>query len=165
MKTQGTSKFVTELITDWLKQIRDPAQLDSFEKLIADRRKSLAVETDAERNAKLVGHLKDCKYGDVLYLMKPLPKPTRHLNTKAVFTKYSEDMNRLKCKFYAWQPRKKLLWVTVPWKTDARKDEVNFKCLHVSDIHRLQPSRTEAETRLKLQHRARNNAPTNAKFV
>ena len=75
MKRQGTSKFVSDLVTTWLKEIRDPATLDAFEKLIVERRAMLMIETDNERNAKLVSHLKDCKHGDVLHLMKPLPKP------------------------------------------------------------------------------------------
>ena len=150
MKTQGTSKFVSELVTTWLKEIRDPAVLDSFEKLIADRRKSLAVETDAERNEKLIEALARCKYGDVLYLMKPLPIDNM-IATKKDMEKYMSFDSREKCKFYAWQPRKKLLWIMVPWKTKRSSDGRNLIMLKVPNIHKFQPSRTEASTRIKLQ--------------
>jgi hypothetical protein len=147
VKRQGTSKFVTELVTNWLKEIRDPATLDDFEKMIKERRAMLMIETEDERKEKIIAHLKDCKQGDTLYLVKPLPRPAAIVTTAA--KKYADDANRMQCKFYQWQPRKKILWVYVPWTTKRQHYKKNFVKLEIRDIKRLEPSRTEAEIRLK----------------
>ena len=151
MKRQGTSKFVTELVTNWLKEIRDPATLDAFEKLIDERRGMLMIETDAVRKTKILDALKNCKSGDVLHLMHALPKPAAIVTTAQ--KQYREEIMRMKCKFHQWQPRKKILWVTVPWPTSRKHYGKNFIKLEVNDIYRLEPSRTEREIRLRLQQR------------
>lgn len=151
MKKQGASKFVTELVTGWLKEIRDPAILDDFEKMIKERRAMLMIETNKERDDRLIADLKKCKSGDTLYLMKPLPQISEKKNSAAKFAKYAHDDNRMKCTFHQWQPRAKRLWVYVPWKTSREHYGKNFILMTVSDIKRLQPSRTETEIRLKQQ--------------
>ena len=151
MKRKGTSKFVAELVTGWLKEIRDPAILDDFEKMIKERRAMLMVETDKDRKERVVADLKKCKPGDILFLMKPLPQISEKRNSAIHFKKYVEDDNRMQCKFWQWQPRKKLLWVTVPWKTGREHYGSNFVVLALRDINRLEPSRTETEIRMKRQ--------------
>jgi len=153
VKRKGTSQFVAELVTNWLKEIRDPDTLDDFEKMIKERRAMLMIETENERSDKLVEDLKQCKFGDTLYLMKPLPMISEKRNSAAKFAKYARDENRMECKFWKWHPRKKMLWVYVPWKTTRKHYDKNFVLLTVSDITRLQPSRTERDIRLKAQQR------------
>jgi len=153
VKRKGTSKFVVELVTNWLKEIRDPAALDDFEKLIRERRAMLMIETDKERKSRLVSDLKNCKTGDTLYLMKPLPQISEKLNPQQKFAKYAHDDNRMQCEFWQWKPRLKDLWVTVPWVTSRKHYGKNFILMSVKDIHRLEPSRTERDIRLQQQRR------------
>lgn len=146
MKRQGTSKFVTELITNWLKEVRNPAVLDDFEKLIKERRAMLMIETQDECNANLIDALTRCKHGDKLYLTQPLPKVLRKFEADDNI-KYREAVNRMTCTFYAYQPRKKLLWVSVPWRTANTDKRGNYIRMKHHDIFRCQPSRTEVELR------------------
>ena len=169
MKRQGTSQFVKELITNWLKEISNPTILDEFEELIKQRRKMLMIIDKDEREMHLLAALKDCKSGDTLYLMKALPKPATSLKTDDAGTrlqkkyatagtrlqkKYAVAENRMQCQFWQWMPRKKILWVTVPWTTSRKiKWGYNFIRLNVRDIKEFEPSRTETDIRLKTQHR------------
>ena len=144
---QGMSVFVSELVTGWLKEIRDPATLNEFDKLIKERRAMLMIETHKEMGDRLVANMKNCKSGQTLFLSKPLPNISEKMNPQQKFAKYLLDDNRMECKFWQWQPRKKLLWVTVPWKTSREHHGQNFILMTVKDIHRLQPGRTEVELR------------------
>ena len=150
MKRQGTSKFVTELITNWLKEIRDPAKLDAFEKLIADRRKSLQIETVDEVAEGVVEALKNCKIGNKIYVVKPLPIKT----TEDDMSNYARmDHTRMECRFWQYHPRKKILWVTVLWPTSREHHGKYFVCMNAKDIKRFLPSRTEPEVRVRNEQR------------
>lgn len=156
MKRKGTSKFVEDLIENWLNEVTDPAVLDQIIAQVEARRKKLLIETSDERDKKLIANLKDYKRGDTLYLLQPFPGsydtgplPARNKATmsKAQLKEYNE---RMRCTFYQWQPRKKRLWVTVPWKTSHQQFGLNFISMSIGNIKKYQPSRTETEIRLRL---------------
>lgn len=152
MKRQGTSKFVAGLIENWLKEIRDPEVLNQIERQVIERKAMLMIETTEEQAQTCIDALPQCKVGDVLHLMHALPVPSLSIqknDKQRAFVR--EDMNRMKCKFHQWQPRRKILWVTVRWTTRRQHYQKNFVKLELRDIQKLQPSRTEREIRLKLQ--------------
>jgi len=152
MKRKGTSKFVAELIENWLKEIRDPDVLNQIEQQVIERKAMLMIETTEQQAQRCIDSLPNCKSGDVLHLMEPLPCPSladQKNDKKRAFVR--EEMNRMKCKFWQWMPRKKILWVTVPWVTRRDNYGKYFLKLEMRDIAKLQPSRTEREIRLKLK--------------
>ena len=150
MKTKGTSKFVRDLLETWLAEIHNMDTLNQLEQQVIDRKAKLMQEQNHQAAADCVEAMKRCKHGDTLYLLKPFPMPSLRLQTSDKNRdKYREDMNRLRCKFWKWHPRAKRLWVTVPWVTSTKKYGKHFIQMTVSDIERLQPSRTEAEIRLR----------------
>ncbi len=153
VKRQGTSKFVRDLVTAWLHEITSPEILDEFEKLITDRRKTLLIETIGEEYAKVVAGLKECKIGNTLYVVKPLPIKT----TEDDMSNYARmEHTRLKCTFWQYKPRKKILWVTVPWPTAQKHHGQNFICLSSHDLKMFKPSRTEVEVRVRNEERRRS---------
>jgi len=159
---RGTSKFVKQLLDEWLKIITDSATLDQIVAQVEARRKQLRIESKEQAVQRLLDEYKllqnEFAPGAVtLNLIKPLsrpedgplppsslmPPPKRQRN------EYKRWQERMQVKFWMWQPRKKRLWVLVAWKTRYTRKGHNFLPLSMKDIKVHQPSRTEADIRLK----------------
>jgi len=127
---------VQELLQEWVSQITSAETLDHLVRVIMKRKKDLHLLSDKEKIARLIATYKDIEYGEVLWLKEPYGIPPAALDPKRR-RKYQ------RVKFYSYQPRKKLLWVTLPW-LPADKRTVPMR---MRDIERYQPSRTEPEIR------------------
>jgi len=160
MNGKGTSKFVKGLLFEWLKIIEDNDTLDQIIEQVEARRKSLRKEQKIERFANLIDQYRQLQkrhaHGTVLYLIKPLPRkdagPLPMQNSKPKVSQRNEMKRyneRMQVKFWQWQPKKKTLWVTVPWKTGIEKYGENFIPMTIRDIKAYQPSRTETDIRLR----------------
>jgi hypothetical protein len=145
-KKQGTSKFVIELLNNWVNEITSEDTLNQLQIAIEARRASLRVEVkdNAVENciAQYQSLHKSKTTGTTLYTIMPLPIK------KGDKSKYARNEQlRMSCTFWQWKPRKKLLWVVVPWQTGRNHFQHEFICLNMADIKRFQPSRTETNIR------------------
>lgn len=147
-KKQGTSKFVIELLNNWVNEITSEDMLNELQVAIEARRASLRVEVldHAVENciAQYESLRKSKTTGTTLHTIMPLPIKT----TEDDMSKYARiEQTRTRCTFWQWQPRKKLLWVTVPWPTGRKHFDHDFICMTMNDIKKFQPSRTETNIR------------------
>lgn len=135
---EPVSEFVEELMKNWIDQIEDTAKLDVIENLICARRFELEQAQTIVIRERLLDEY-DCirktKQAPELYTVKPLPIDRNHWMNKG------KPFDTHVCKFWQWQPRKKLLWVAVDWYTGRSHYGENFLALDLEHIDIYQPSR------------------------
>jgi len=148
MKTK-TSPWVAELLDAWLKDINDNDVLDQFIKQIQKRKAELYRESEAAAFERLFKTYKDLKHGDVVWTIKPLCSAPSPKGNKWKWHKAKVN------KFF---PRKKAMWLQVPWKTKDEKWGKYFIYLTYAELKSFQPSRTEPGLRDKLKSRALETA-------
>jgi hypothetical protein len=144
-----TSPWVAELLDTWLKDITDNDVLDQFIKQIQKRKAELYRESEAAAFERLWKTYKDLKIGDVVWTIKPLcsaksPKGNPWKWHKAKFNKFF--------------PRKKAMYLQVPWKTKIKQHGKYFIYLTHHQLKSYQPSRTEPDVRERKRNRSMETA-------
>lgn len=128
------SRFATEIMTDWIRRL----EIDDVKTIFTackDRLKVIQEGIDQETFEGLVDGLKRCEPGDKLYLMRPwLYQSTQHEALR----------------FWTYQKRARRLWFDTP----GNKGRISF--FGEGAIKMYQPSRCQADVRLRVQER--NNA-------
>jgi hypothetical protein len=144
-----TSPWVAELLDTWLKDIHDTDVLDQFIKQILARTAALYREGEDAAFERLWKTYKDLKYGDVLWTIKPLCSATAPTGNKWKWHK---------AKFNKFFPRKKAMYIQVPWKTKVERDGRYYIYLNHHKLQSFQPSRTEPALREKKRNRSMDTA-------
>lgn len=120
MTTRAT-KWVDELVSEWVVKTEDETQLERWQKLISVRLTLLRTQRRMTRD-QIADGLRRCKTGDVLY----------------------NDKGEI-CFFMQWQPRAKRVWVAR--RLDLRKHPKQWKWMSIDSATTEQLSRTEPSTR------------------
>lgn len=123
--TTRASKWVEELVRDWIHKTEDETQLDYWERLIGDRKRRLR-----EARHLTVEQIKDglrrCERGERLYAEKPIG-----------------DAGDTTCFFMQYQPRAKRVWLATTVDAPPKK----WRHMTLREAYAVQLARTDIATR------------------
>jgi hypothetical protein len=135
---EPVSEFVEELLHNWIEQIEDTAKLDVIQNAIDLRRFKLEQESLVVIRERLLDEydcIRKAKGTPDMFTVKELPIDREHWQNRG------KPFDTYKCRFWQWQPRKKILWVAVDWYTGRSHYGENFLALNTEYIDLYQPSR------------------------
>ena len=132
--------WVQDLLQNWINQITSESTLDHLLLMIQKRKLKLQIVSADEQIDRLIASYKECSHGETLWLIEP------YGSHSAVPMSDKDKLKYQRVKFHCYQPRKKLLWLILPWLPRNRAT-VRFRR---ADIERYQPARTEPEVRKRI---------------
>lgn len=141
---EPVSEFVETLLENWIEEINDIDKLDVIQSKLDVRRFELQQQSNIVIRERLLDEydrIRKNKSCPDLFTVKPLPFDREHWRNR---DKTGLDLH--KCRFWQWQPRKKILWVTVDWFTSHTHYGENFLALSLEYIDLYQPSRFDKRT-------------------
>lgn len=133
------SEFVENLLETWIAEIETSEKLDAIQQKLDVRRfeieqsKSIVIR---ERLLDEYDRIRKQKAAPDLFTVKPLP-----IDKACWQNRNKKGADLYKCRFWQWQPRKKILWVSVDWFTGRTHYGENFLALNLEYIDLYQPSR------------------------
>lgn len=135
---EPVSDFVENLLENWISEIEDTDKLDVIQQKLDLRRFELeqaSLIVIRERLLDEYDRIRKSKQCPDLFTVKPLPID------RDLWRNKNKIVDLHKCRFWQWQPRKKILWVSVDWFTGRTHYGENFLALTPEYIDIYQPSR------------------------